>query len=92
MAGASGAASALLVFADIINSLLKEFLYYTLSSQYIYNSFSLLAAGSTVKNLKADTVKQVLFPFPPLAEQKRIVAKIEELFAQLDFITAVPTE
>ena len=81
-----------LVFADIINSLLKEFLYYALSSQYIYNSFSLVAAGSTVKNLKADTVKQVLFPFPPLAEQKRIVAKIEELFAQLDFITAVPTE
>ena len=58
MAGASGAASALLVFADIINSLLKEFLYYALSSQYIYNSFSLVAAGSTVKNLKADTVKQ----------------------------------
>ena len=81
-----------LVFADIINSLLKEFLYYTLSSQYIYNSFSLVAAGSTVKNLKADTVKQVLFPFPPLAEQKRIVVKIEELFAQLDFITVVPTE
>ena len=81
-----------LVFADIINSLLKEFLYYALSSQYIYNSFSLVAAGSTVKNLKADTVKQVLFPFPPLAEQKRIVVKIEELFAQLDFITAVPTE
>ena len=81
-----------LVFADIINSLLKEFLYYTLSSQYIYNSFSLVAAGSTVKNLKADTVKQVLFPLPPLAEQKRIVVKIEELFAQLDFITVVPTE
>ena len=58
MAGASGAASVLLVFADIINSLLKEFLYYALSSQYIYNSFSLVAAGSTVKNLKADTVKQ----------------------------------
>ena len=58
MAGASGTASALLVFADIINSLLKEFLYYALSSQYIYNSFSLVAAGSTVKNLKADTVKQ----------------------------------
>ncbi|MGP1587022.1 MAG: restriction endonuclease subunit S [Treponemataceae bacterium] len=76
-----------LVFADIRNSLLKDFLYYVLSSQYIYNSFSLVAAGSTVKNLKADTVKQVLFPLPPLAEQKRIVAKIEELFAQLDFIT-----
>ncbi|UTC43347.1 restriction endonuclease subunit S [Treponema sp. OMZ 857] len=81
-----------LVFADIRKYLLKDFLYYTLNSQYIYNSFSLVAAGSTVKNLKADTVKQVLFPLPPLAEQKRIVAKIEELFAKLDFITTTLAE
>ena len=77
-----------LVFADIRKYLLKDFLYYTLSSQYIYNSFSLVAAGSTVKNLKADTVKQVLCPLPPLTEQQRIVTRIEELFAQLDSITA----
>ncbi|MGI5064535.1 restriction endonuclease subunit S [Treponema putidum] len=77
-----------LVFADIRNSLLKDFLYYALSSQYIYNSFSLVAAGSTVKNLKSNTVKQVLFPLPPLAEQQRIVAKIEEMFTRLDFIKA----
>ena len=81
-----------LVFADIKNYLLKDFLYYALSSQYIYNSFSLVAAGSTVKNLKADTVKQVLFPLPPLSEQQRIVAKIEELFAKLDFIADALTE
>ena len=73
-----------LVFADIKECLYKDFLYYALSSLYIYNSFSLVAAGSTVKNLKSDTVKQVLFPLPPLAEQNRIVAKIEELFSLLD--------
>jgi len=61
-------------------------LYYTLSSQYIYNSFSLVAAGSTVKNLKANTVKQVLFPLPPLAEQKRIVTAIETIFTQIDLM------
>ena len=75
-----------LVFADIIKYLLKDFLYYALSSQYIYNSFSLLAAGSTVKNLKADTVKQVLFPLPPLLEQKRIITNIEAIFAQIDIL------
>ena len=73
-----------LVFADIKECLYKDFLYYALSSLYIYNSFSLVAAGSTVKNLKSDTVKQVLFPLPPLAEQNRIVSKIEELFSLLD--------
>ena len=75
-----------LVFADIRKYLLKDFLYYALSSQYIYNSFSLVAAGSTVKNLKADTVKQVLFPLPPLAEQKRIVTAIEAIFTQIELL------
>ena len=75
-----------LVFADIKKCLYKDFLYYALSSLYIYNAFSLVAAGSTVKNLKSDTVKQVLFPLPPLTEQTRIVAKIEELFTLLDNI------
>ena len=75
-----------LVFADIRKYLLKDFLYYTLSSQYIYNSFSLVAAGSTVKNLKADTVKQVLFPLPPLAEQKRIVTAIGAIFTQIELL------
>ena len=48
--------------------------------------FSLVAAGSTVKNLKADTVKQVLFPLPPLAEQKRIITNIEAIFAHIDLL------
>ena len=33
-------------------------------------------------------VEEILFPLPPLQEQHRIVAKIEELFAQLDNIAS----
>ena len=75
-----------LVFGDIKESILQDYLYLALSSDYVYNAFSLVAAGSTVKNLKSETVKATLFPLPPISEQKRIVSKIEEIFERLDQI------
>lgn len=75
-----------LVFANIKEYLLQDYLYYALSSAYIYENFSNVAAGSTVKNLKSDTVKQVDFPLPPLSEQKRIVEAIENMYEVLDQI------
>lgn len=38
----------------------------------------------TVKHLSSRTVEAIPLPLPPLAEQHRIVAKIEELFSELD--------
>lgn len=75
-----------LVFGNINNCINADYLFQLLSSPFIYNSFTLSAAGSTVKNLNIDRVKQVLFPLPPLAEQKRIIAKIELIFEQLDIL------
>lgn len=42
------------------------------------------ATQSAQKNLNVDTILSVSFPFPPLAEQKRIVKRVEELFAMCD--------
>ena len=75
-----------LVFANIKACLLQDYLYFALSSKYIYDKFSTVAAGSTVKNLKSDTVKQVAFPLPPIEEQKRIVEKINQMYSLLDQI------
>ena len=56
-----------------------DFLFYLLSSPMIFAQFSSLAAGSGVKNLKIEKVENTLAVVPPIAEQQRIVAKIEEL-------------
>ncbi|WP_253813731.1 restriction endonuclease subunit S [Treponema vincentii] len=48
--------------------------------------------GIGISSLSASDLLSVIIPLPSLFEQQRIVAKIEELFAKLDFITAVLTE
>ena len=61
-----------------------NYLYYILSSSIVYQQFSNLAKGSTVKNLNIEAVKQVIINFPPLQEQQTIVSKIEELLSDLE--------
>jgi len=62
----------------------NNYLYYILSSSLVYQQFSNLAKGSTVKNLNIEAVKQVEIKFPHLSEQQAIVSKIEEIFSELE--------
>ncbi|MCB2178414.1 restriction endonuclease subunit S [bacterium] len=62
-----------------------KYVYYILTSFNIQNEFRKRASTTTnISNLSTSKLKEVYYPLAPFPEQKRIVAKIEELFTQLD--------
>ena len=75
-----------LVISPIGEVYTSDFLYHLLSSSFAFEQFTNVARGGVVTNLNSDKVADTIFPVPPLAEQQRIVAKIEKLFEQLDYI------
>ena len=48
------------------------------------NHVASLGAGVNINNLRRKDIESVLLPVAPLNEQRRIVAKIDELFSELD--------
>ena len=75
-----------LVINDDFKAFNQDFLYYLLSSDIMYQLLALSAKGSTVQNLKSDTVKDVYVAIPPKSEQKRIAEYIENLLSIVENI------
>ena len=63
---------------------LTRYLFYTINSFYFWYNVSHQSGGSAQANLKLNHVLEMLIPLPPLAEQHRIVAKIEELMPKVE--------
>jgi len=61
---------------------------YLINSTYFSSKKELLATGDIIVHISTDKLASIPIPLPPLAEQCRIVAKIEELFAEIDKLKA----
>ncbi len=69
-----------------------RFIYLFLTSPLGARMIAMYDNGSAQPNLSAANVKKYILPLPPLAEQKRIVAKVDELMALCDRLEAQQQE
>ena len=69
--------------SEILNS---EYCYYLMISDYVIDGLNQFMKGDNSPSISRNHIDEWLFPMPPLAEQQRIVQKIEELFSALNYI------
>jgi Restriction endonuclease S subunits len=79
-----------IIVADIVrvrlpwNLVNKKYIVYGINSPIVVNQFSKATKGTTRPRVNLKFIRGLKIPLSPIAEQRRIVAKIEELFTQLD--------
>ena len=68
--------------------LLSKYCFYLMNSGYVVDGLNNFMKGDNSPSINKADIDNWVYPLPPLTEQKLIVAKIEELFTQLDTIEA----
>ena len=70
----------------------SEYIYLLCISPYFQNEIIKNASATTLPIINKSKFEKLFFPLPPLAEQKRIVEKIEELLALVDDLETNKTD
>ena len=64
----------------------SDYCFYMMISAYVVDGLNSYMKGDNSPSINNQHIQNWAYPLPPLAEQQRIVAKIEELYKQLDAI------
>lgn len=70
--------------SDLILRTINLYVLYYLRSDKGLNQLSKFKKATAQESISIQAIREVFIPLPPLSEQKRIVAKIEELFKAID--------
>ena len=62
----------------------RDWLYYLFQSEFGVSLLYNISSATAIRKFNKTDFKGLLIPIPPLAEQKRIVAKIEQLLGEID--------
>lgn len=62
----------------------SKFFYWLMISPYVVDGLNKYMKGDNSPSIRGGDIEKFCYPIPPLLEQKRIVHRIESLFAKLD--------
>ena len=79
-------------YFNLINEKSKYYLKLLLGTGYFLKYATTSATGTTIKNVPLMAMRNFIVPLPPLAEQQRIVAKVDKLMAEIDEMEKVENE
>lgn len=86
VADEDGASTPELVSFDVFGGVNSQYISYCLINSYVDRMINKRSYGVKMPRVDAGFMVNLPIPLPPLAEQKRIVEKIEEILSQIDII------